>query len=687
MRVKVKMNKNKKHLFAILFLLAFCLFRFQESVFRNEFSEFYSPDGYGSVGGFQMFMDQAKETPSIIFSDLYHNSKVGEGILEPGPFSFFWKAYLYVLSFVFDALDIIIFSVFIIALLNGLAFYTIIYQKTNRVALSTFGAVLAISFYNYHIRANGHLFGLGSIFLPIILFLFLTNLSHKNNYQYYILLGAVTFLNFNVNEYYGFYGFWVTLIPLLFVTIKEKIFDGAKFKTIIQHYFTAGISALILLLLFYPNIITAKIINKIQRADLTYVKGIAHPIENIIFYSVNNLKDLFTINRSFSLPQHIEFFKNVEFTYHIGLLISIFTALNLAYLYKKISSEEKKHIFISIFVAITSILLCLNPIKFPSLVELNAVVAPMFRVTYRSLLYFNISVVFLFLYSIHLIFKYSKTTYLRHIYITVAILAVSIDLPYPSLTKSVANQNFPAIDLIKVIAKDEQNFRVLNLPFYGANDPAPEKNYLYTYGYYFHKKEVLNFPFTEANHSKFINGINTFSKLVNEFSSEVPNILKSLGVKYIIHFRENAGNSTSNEKVNVTNLKSNKNLTLVDENEILSIYKINDFETQEHNSLIYTYLIDSDSYFDFSGTCKATDLKFYDCNHRSHVRFINYHNSNIAVSAKITFQIKEEELVSTLSFNLKPYEKFEARLSDLIKSEIKSKSFKVKISEVAIAKQ
>jgi hypothetical protein len=656
---------SKLHIVYTVLLVLFCVFRFQEAVFKTKFTAAMSPDGYCSVGGFQMLLDHVHESSKYVFNDQFRTEKIGSGIGEPGPFSLFWKMYFYTFSPFFDSFDINVYSVFIIALLNGLFFYFLIFKFTRNAHLGFLGAILIACIYNYHIRINGHLLGLGSIFFPILLVTCLIKLTQSLNLKNVVLFSIASILTFNMNEYYGFFGFWISFPILGYVVIsdliKGRISIGKTAKlAAVAAFIHAG-----LMLMLYPTLIREKIINKLTKFDASYIKGIAHPVETMMHYSVKSLSEIFVINPHFHPDS--KFFENFERTYYVGIFIFVFIFINLILTLKKSQPNEKRIIISSFIIFITSLLLCLHPQYFPSLLKLNAKLAPMFRVTYRSLIYFDIISIFLFLYSLFLVKKYvafPKKAYLRS-YLAIAIVLVLIDLPYPNVLDKVAYQAYPKSDTLAFLKNDPGNYKVVEIPFYPFTGSAPEKSYLYIYNYYYHRKSILNFPFAESNNHKFIANVDSFAKSINEFTDNSLKILNDLGVKIIIF------NKKSKPPVDPKPFFANRNLELLQEDEDRAVFKIkNEMPGFNSKNLVFDYLLPKDKLFDFSSSCTEGENKFFNCSHKAKVRFFNYLTQPLKANATVEVRQNGKSVTKQLSFELPPQEYFETKVDDLIRDQL-----------------
>lgn len=667
----MKLKKYGLHAFCLFLLVLFCLFRFQEAVFQNVLSAPISPDGYGSVGGFQMMIDQAKESPQILFSDVYHSTKMGLGILEPGPFSIFWKLYLFIFGSFVGSLQIVILSTFVIALLNGLFFYFFSFHFLKSHWMSLIGGVFAICFYNYHYRANGHLFGLGSMFLPVLLVALLLKMTQTKDLLSFLWLAIVTAVNFNVNEYYGFFGLWVTAIVLIYIFVQDFFDENFKWKQTCVFLAAFGISTLSLFLVFYPNQIAMKIINFITRIDSNYVKGITHELSTMVFYSSDHLSDFFVVNKHFAAPHQKSFYQNTELTFSIGFFVSVFVVINFLLLYKYLSSKQKRIIYSSFLIVLTSFLLCLNPFKFPSLVGINAIIAPMFRVTFRALVYFDISMTFVFLYTTYLLFKSARAKVSKtFIYACLSLIIVSIDLPYPHILEKVSSQSFPDAKELSLLANEDSSFKVIDLPMFPTSDSMPERSYIYSFEYAFHRKRVLNFPFAQGNNFKFAAMADQFAKEVNTFKEDMPLFLNKLGVKYVIYHKTYFGRIMSFEDAQreALRLSTNKYLSTVMDNDRFTVFKIQD-GLPDFNSLnfVMDILTPKNQFFDFSASCiQVADSMAFNCNKKSKARFISYYDSPKKVSAKFEIEIGNEHLLRDIQFVAQPMETVELILRDLV---------------------
>ena len=633
MKLHIHLKKNRIHFLYIFILTLFCLFRFQESFFKFHYSEFFSPDGYGSIGGYQMFIDQIHKSKTYLFSDVFRTELLGEGVLEPGPFSTFWKFYFYLLSFFFDSFEINTYSVFFIGLLNGIFFYFLVNHFTKSKLLSFAGAILIISLYNFHIRSNGHLTGLGSIFMPILLFGSALYTSENKNTSSFFYLAIANLLNFNCNEYYGFYGLWITGFICLYMILKNYI-ETKRFPfEILKKSFFLLLVVVVCLFIVYPTIIREKVIAKFFHEDTGFLKGIAHAPENIYFYSIQSLKELILPNRYLFADDQI--YKNPERTYSIGLSVILFTLANLFLLRKKLSKNQKNLIYVSLVTILISIIICLDPRIFPSLASINAKIAPMFRVTYRSLIYFDISFVFLFLYSCYLLMSSDlKTSFnqFKHKYVFGIILVVGLELPYPHLLKPIANQAYPDSRGLSWLKNEPDTIKIVEIPYYPyGNGVNPERSYRYVYNYFFHRKEILNFPFTEANNDKFKAEIDKFSAFVNSVSEDAIRTLYKMGAKYVIY------NYEGHIKINIEKLKENKLLSIVSDDKTQhAIFKINiDDDSFNTKNIIFDYLIPKDKMFDFSTSCNSDEQKYFRCGDGAKVRFYNYYDKTVSVDANI----------------------------------------------------
>ena len=201
----------------VVFLFLFFSFWRYSGVLQSENHALTNQgDGLGTIAGVFSVSEQiTKYDSSYLFSDTFYSERNGGALLVPGPFSQFWKLTNVSLSTLYSpnsVYDMVGMMGFFLACLSG--FFLCRFFKLN-VYSSLIFAISIASLDVTILRANGHLFGLGVIFVPILVVLFTAKAGVAPTVKNVATLAVIHTLNFNVNEYYGFFGVFFTSSLLL----------------------------------------------------------------------------------------------------------------------------------------------------------------------------------------------------------------------------------------------------------------------------------------------------------------------------------------------------------------------------------------------------------------------------------------------------------------------------------------
>lgn len=581
-KFKTIFKNNEMYLFLFIILL-YTIWKFYAAFEVGVSVSYPYGDGLGTIGSFGEVVEQIKvKNFSYLLSDLTPVELIGNGVHGSAPINALQKIIIGSLSLV--AIEDNIYDLYAMLgfILVGIATFLLLKEIGTLSIFACIGALMMMNNDNY-VRYTGHL-QLAIPFMSIFLTLFIFKLSKATSYTNMILVVVMTVLNFMMNEYYGYYGIFYTIFLFLglltyyqFDSLKTKYFWIEFLKKL-----STGILLLIIMMsLAYPNLIFQKLVSLFINIDTSVGNSFgSRSFDDFIVYSIKN--SLYYFYPKIGLLQSILpsdiFTKNTfwEQSFRLGLVLPIFFVL--AYLYILLKRDVINYIgnknmwfVLALLPAIMIMILFSNDPNYgPSLVKLSYKISEVFRVSSRAYLYILIlSIVIFFFYFNHLWNFLTKNQIINRtlLYVTTAILFIIAlyDVTGKIWYTQFDTYKLPKNDIYSYLGTLPKGL-VCEVPFYSSKNDVPESSYIYTYNRSIYKAHLLNAQVQQS--SKYYDTFNALSKLMKYPDDSLVNILRELGVRYIV---VDKNKSTWNLE------KINDYITLLQSNDEKSLYQINQF--------------------------------------------------------------------------------------------------------------
>lgn len=540
-------DKQKFWMLSLLLLFIYSLFRYSDVVFSTDYSLTNFGDGIGTVSGIFALNDLVRNGDwSYIFSDMAHFPDHAQALASAGPFSQTWKLIVIVFGTMFSpetTYDVVGMIGYFCALVSGFILFR--YLGANSLIAGILCITLA-SIDNNVARAQGHLFGLGVIFGPIITVYFTSVVSNDPSRRNLLFLAAAHLFNINLNEYYGFFGIFFTVAFFLINTAIR--FRYLNFKVLFQDLVIASVFFILVASILYPNSILFPVLEKLGLIESTSVsvKTHVHDWNSFVFFSLSDVFHVFESDIGFinNLLNEGRFKSELwEMSYRIGIVCPTITIILLYTIYIKDSVR-----FVELIIKLTPWLLAtlllflfsLSPSYSFSLVPFTYEIAPMLRVGVRALLYFDIGVLSIFTICLSelsklLIGGFSKRPKLNRLkfaFLSVTlVLFVHNDVSKLDLFERMPKLLLPdATDYNSLI--NEKNGILIEVPYLSPIESPPEDNYMYLFHRIYHQKKLANQIYHGSNNTKYTEDLDRLSKNINSLTNDFLDHLILSGVDY-----------------------------------------------------------------------------------------------------------------------------------------------------------
>ena len=590
--IKKKCGKPLVTIIAVvLFFSLFAYWKFEGALTNPEMCLTNFGDGIGGLGDiFSLKQAADEEGLGVLFTDTFSSKKNGFGLAVPNPMSVTWKWNLWTLSHFFSPKDVYNINALLAFVFIGVFGFILLRELGVSIFFSMLGAVILTHMDHFFSRLNGHLIGLGTYYFPILLCWGAVRAGKRPTLPRLMVFVACNVLNFQVNEYYGYYGAFFSCALFFGYYLKHINKNALQLGKFAVRICVAGVAFIGLMCLFYPNLVLPKIISLFRDGTSAEVAihNAAHGWGEFLIYSVRKPLSFF----SSSVP----YLKNLasgdifksdlgEFTFRIGLVIplSIFVGMvffgcSLAFgkLHKGLDTILECGIWI--FALILIFFFAISPEKSISLVPITYKIAPMFRVSARAFLYIDIAVIVLFAYTMDLIVRFTLkncgprssigkrvvNASLLLLFISITVVAI-IDVTGDRIWKKAPAMRLPDTALYEILAGKPEGL-VLELPMYSPITHSPELNYIYMYNRTKHGFDIINTSYPPPSNIDFREVLHRLSLYFNAMSPEMIRDLKRTGVRYVV---------VDKEKINDSKLRNSKQMKLIADTKSKSI-----FETQ-----------------------------------------------------------------------------------------------------------
>ena len=597
---------SSKKIVYILLLITYGIWKFYPSLELGKSVSFPSGDGVGTIANFSEVADQIKTNGvSYLLNDLSSSELLGNGIATPYPFNILQKSIVGILSIFTKFDNIYDYYAMFGFILVGISTFLLLIKIDTKPYFALVGAILMMNNDNY-VRYECHL-TLAIPFIPIFLTFFIIKAAEENTYKRFFLVALFTVLNFLMNEYYGYFGVYFSVFlffGLLLYYQKDNIKNYKFWIKILKLIALSSILFIALMLIVYPNILFKKIVSvlfndrnsiRISFENRDYADFVSNSIKNHFYYfypGIMFLKNLFPKN----------FFTTEVFweqSFRVGFILPFSVLLMyIIIIFKNHESNKiyKKYLlFIFAFLpALVGIFLFSNdPRRGISLVGFTYNISGIFRVGARAYLYIYILSIVIFFYYLNIIWavfnfenKFKKL--LKYILTMLFIIVLLFDVTEDRWYKQFNTYSMPSNEVYTFLKKLQKGL-VCEIPFYSLPDDPPELSYIYYYNSSIYKMPLLNYQISID--SPYYPAIKDLSIITKYFNENMVNVLRNLGVKYLVIDNKNTvvhgliNNLDILYRNNDKSLYEIKNSISLNKDEFKSIL-INDLNNLNYQSLL-----------------------------------------------------------------------------------------------------
>ncbi|WP_156915916.1 hypothetical protein [Desulfatirhabdium butyrativorans] len=571
------------------------LYRFWPVLFTPNLALSNWGDGIGTMGWFGELpiLFKSKGITGYIFSDFVHVHSVGGGLLPPVMlWSAFWRILLLPLVLLHVAPDNI-YDIwgYLTFIFTGLSAYFLARVLGANFLLALFSALIYTGMDNFGGRLHGHI-TLVSPFMILIQTGSAIVASRNNKATSFLLLGIATWLSFQANEYYGFFGVIYASIIFMgfyFSYSEGNLYSWNSIRKLLFHLAMAFIPFLILMLVTYPTVLLGRF--GYGSSESKIFAQVTHNPGELLVYSVKNPLGLFVSGMK-DLPGFCAVTGNPwEFSFRIGFAIGVailFFGIILAVLEKMSlgemfrSSKWLKPAAVFACAGLVMALIGLNPGVYSiSLARACYVIAPMFRVMARAYLLVDISLISILLILASSFFdKIRNYEHHRELRWMAFVFGVAMLVyVYADATRGILPRRFDAFplpqkaQLFNVVPSDAPG-SVIELPFWPPS-AVPEKSYEYVYNWAIHKHPLVNGSFYQIPqmNPEIAEKLEFFAQDVNQPDAKIIEELGNAGIHFLV---ANCGTIDFNYLKNLTGLK------ILNTDGCSTLYEITSFNPQGH---------------------------------------------------------------------------------------------------------
>jgi len=587
--LKIKYGRHAVTIVAVLLLLGFFgYWKFEEALTNPEMSLTNCGDGLGGIGDiFTLCQDVTERGLSVLFDDLRTSKRVGFGLASPVPMSMYWRCNFWFLSSVFTPENTYDFNVLLGFFLIGIFGFLLLREMRVSAIFALMGSLMLMHTDNFFSRMTGHL-TLATYYGPILLAWAAVRAGKKTTLFRLIVLAAANVLNFQINEYYGFFGVFFSGILFTGYFLRHISHNGTQIGRLAAELFVTGLIFIGLMCMFYPNLIFSKLTSHfIAQENLTLrAANSVQPWSDFLAYSVSSPLAVFKTSLPWlnSLTTGDLFGKNPgEFTFRIGLIPSIFTLFALIlfgarHLFHR-CDYKLSPVSESIVWIVPSILMfffAADYREFVSLAPLTYKIAPMFRVGARAFLYVDLTLIVLFAYTADRVVRLAvwnlrdggmlkRGAYALVILLVFVALALGIkDVVRDRALKKIPLKRLPDAKIYEILQGKPEGL-LLELPIYSPYHYAPECNYLYFYNRTKHGFPIVNWAVPVPAYFEFRERLHNLSEALNTLSPEALLGLKAAGVRYVV---------VNKSEIDDSILRIEKNAKLIADSTAKAIFEI-----------------------------------------------------------------------------------------------------------------
>lgn len=615
--IKKKCGKPVVTIIAVaLFFSLFGYWKFEGALTNPEMCLTNFGDGIGGIGDiFSLKQAADEEGLGVLFTDTFSSKKNGFGLAAPNSMSVTWKWNLWTLSHFFSPKDVYNINALLAFVFIGVFGFILLRELGVSIFFSMLGAVILTHMDHFFSRLNGHLIGLGTYYFPILLCWGAVRAGKRPTLPRLMVFAACNVLNFQVNEYYGYYGAFFSCALFFGYYLKHINKNALQLGKFAVRICVAGVAFIGLMCLFYPNLVLPKIISLFRDGTSAEVAihNAAHGWGDFLFYSVRKPLSFF----SSSVP----YLKNLvsgdifksdlwEFTFRIGLVIplSIFAGMaffgcSLAFgkLHKGLDAVLECGIWI--FALILIFFFAISPEKSISLVPITYKIAPMFRVSARAFLYIDIAAIVLFAYTMDRISRFAlkncgsaepiRMRVANSVLLLLILFTTAVgvkDATADRVWNKVSAIRLPDSSIYNALAGRPEGL-LLELPMCSPVTNLTEDNYIYMYNRIKHGFPIVNTSYPLPSNVEFRRQLHRLAQYINSLSPQAVMDLKATGVRYVV---------AAKTKIDDANLRKSPHLELIADTECKSIFQMKDNETFNKKDFL-EHFVYSEPTFSFHG--------------------------------------------------------------------------------------
>lgn len=656
----------------VLFFSLFGYWKFEDVLTKPEMCLTNQGDGIGGIGDLFTLKQEIDEKGfSLLFGDTRWSDKVGFGLSAPAPQSVYWKWNFAILLHIFSPENVYDVNGVLAFVLIGLFSFVLLRELGVSVPFSLVGSLLLTHLDLFFYRLNGHLLGLGTYYVPILLCWGAVRAGKNPTLFRLLILAILNVLNFFVNEYYGYFGIFFSYGLFLGYYLMHMKRTPLPIRKLFIWFVLSGAVFTALMSLSYPNLIMDRVISLFhgRAGEEIAIHNASHKWEDFLFYSVR--KPLAFFDSSVPYIKDLvagDTFKNDlgEFTFRIGLVIPLsilgcmlfFGCASAFKRYKKGTAAILECV-IWISVAFLMFLFAVSPEKSVSLVPWTFEVAPMFRVGARAFLYIDIAAIVLFICTIDIISRVvlrncgtASSIGLRIVNVSLFLLLVFItavgvkDVTGDRIWNKAPSKRLPDTSIYETL-KGKPKGLLLELPMYSPITHLPDSpithlpgpNYSYMYNRTKHGFPIVNAPYSPPTNVEFRDQLHRLTKYINSLSPQVIMDLKSTGVRYVV---------VDKAKVDDSTLRKSPHLKLVAESGDKSIFVMKE-DDQFGKKDFLEHFVYSELTFSFKGDFhepnRNDNTYWIWCGKKGEITLRNHSKSDKKVIFSATFDSKLDSAI------------------------------------------
>ncbi len=587
------------------------LWQFQEGLFQKDklYIEAYVRDNYtsdmmGMLGyNASKYMRIKEKGITSLLTNTYKDEDTNAGLDKvTREVGILWDIYYFILIFFFGLSMFLNVHSFLTFIFIALASYLLARELGMSPLFSILTGFFLTHIENFEFRMNNH-GGLVSYHFPILLIWISLRLGKKPNLKNNLIYAFILFLNITNHGYYAYFGIFFSVPFVLGYWYILKSYKIYPLIQLIKNSFSGILFLFFLCLLQMPRAIWAMIspllgFHNPNNDTYNLVKQVIRTYEDYNYWSLSNVFSIWQTGFSW-LRKVFPFthFNNenlfpTESFFRVGFLVVLFLFIIRYYLFNKIMKNKVKEItllgkeiYIWILACFIMIAFSVNDSYYFSLVPFSYSLIQGFRVGIRALIYYEISVILLFLYSVYMLQTHWRIKN-KNIYIFLILLIVYADVLHPGDT--IWPKIYPAKKAPEKAAylelKNKPHGLLLELPMSSERVyPNWENEYLYMSYCPWHRKTIIN-PFSgglvgEVFREKMLNIWNNMTEL------DLEN-LRQAGVRYIaVHPQRMTEVGFNNQTANFSIFESTKLLKLVSSDSFSFIFEFIEPITTEINFL------------------------------------------------------------------------------------------------------